>query len=171
MDDPWSMTHEEWVDLIKYEREREEARMASRMQFDATFGLKHKDRDGGWHFVAGMDDEHLMNTLKVFAKPAAEVVKALGVDTSQMSARGAALYGVVQQVMDPEESQKKLSRAIVKCGPYLWELVLRGKGEECAALIREVMQREGADPEAALASAATSGRALPDVIDTMIIDY
>ena len=106
--------------------------------------FEHMTRDGHKMFIAAMDDEHLMNTIRLFAGPCIEATKNVdGLETIQ-SRRAEALYG--KKILSPANYRRILHRTCVKLSPYIMEAVLRGL--DVRQILVDVFGRNSLDREA-----------------------
>lgn len=109
----------------------------------------HTDRSGNHHFISGMEDSHLVNTLKCFLKPLTEATRNL-TQPSATSPIAKALYGKVTDI-DANAYANLTTHTLTKIGPYLTEILIRGNEEDVAAIRKDLhaaFGREGKDAEA-----------------------
>jgi len=101
----------------------------------------HVTRDGERMLIAEMDDEHLLNTLKAFARAAKKLHGMLG-GKQTSDPYLCSLYGVER--IDPEVAAMKIRQAIVKMYPYLAEAWFRRLvDDDLRDMLAEVLGRDG----------------------------
>jgi hypothetical protein len=88
--------------------------------------MNHRTREGRVIPIAGMDDEHLMNTIRLFLGGLQELTERLGSKPErEPTAREKALYGDGEEVT-PQVYQAAVEAAYERLGPLVLEAALRG---------------------------------------------
>lgn len=108
----------------------------------------HTSKDGTRKFLAGMDDTHLKNTIKLFLQPINVLMDALEVaeeGSDKLAKKYFLLYGKRRE-FKPEEVQYLLRRTYSKVGPYALEAMLRDSiRDEIAQLMQDAFRRNAVD--------------------------
>jgi len=102
---------------------------------------QHVTKDGDRLLIAEMEDEHLLNTIKVFTRQAKKLNAAAHAKQAS-DPYLCSLYGV--RNIDPETAAQGVRMAIIKMYPYLAEAWFRRlNDDELHDMLAEILGRDG----------------------------